>query len=183
MAAKLGTTDVSFRLGAGEVAAVYLGTQEVWTAGATLYYLDANSEDWADIDNWFTDAGYEQPAGRLPSPQDSVVLGGVVLENTGPHPTVVDFETIATINIDITVTGLAKFVNASAYAGTLTGNALFTETSFNDNDGTISGNATFIDTARNLGSVTGTATFNDSACNAGGTAGTFVPATPPSCPE
>jgi hypothetical protein len=32
MAAKLGSTDVSFRLGAGEVAAVYLGSQEVWSA-------------------------------------------------------------------------------------------------------------------------------------------------------
>jgi hypothetical protein len=32
MAAKLGSDDVSFRLGAGEVAAVYLGTQEVWSA-------------------------------------------------------------------------------------------------------------------------------------------------------
>jgi hypothetical protein len=32
MTAKLGSTDVSFRLGADEVAAVYLGTQEVWSA-------------------------------------------------------------------------------------------------------------------------------------------------------
>jgi hypothetical protein len=183
MAAKLGTADVSFRLGAGEVAAVYLGSQEVWTAGVTLYYLDANSEDWADLDNWFSDAGYEEPAGRLPAPQDSVILGGVVSENTGAEPTVVNLETIATLAIDITVTGLAAFVNASAYNGTLAGNALFTETSYNDGEGVIVGNATFTGTARNLGTVTGTATFNDSACNAGGTAGTFVPATPPSCPE
>jgi hypothetical protein len=32
MAVKLGSDDVSFRLGAGEVAAVYLGSQEVWSA-------------------------------------------------------------------------------------------------------------------------------------------------------
>jgi hypothetical protein len=32
MAVKLGSTDVSFRLGAGEVAAVYVGSQEVWSA-------------------------------------------------------------------------------------------------------------------------------------------------------
>jgi hypothetical protein len=32
MAAKLGSDDVSFRLGAGEVAAVYLGSQQVWSA-------------------------------------------------------------------------------------------------------------------------------------------------------
>jgi hypothetical protein len=34
MAAKLGSDDVSFRLGAGEVAAVYLGSQEVWSAAS-----------------------------------------------------------------------------------------------------------------------------------------------------
>jgi hypothetical protein len=32
MAAKLGSDDVSFRLGAGEVAAVYLGATQVWSA-------------------------------------------------------------------------------------------------------------------------------------------------------
>jgi hypothetical protein len=32
MAVKLGIDDVTFRLGAGEVAAVYLGSQEVWSA-------------------------------------------------------------------------------------------------------------------------------------------------------
>jgi len=32
MAVKLGSTDVSFRLGAGEVAAVYLGSEQVWSA-------------------------------------------------------------------------------------------------------------------------------------------------------
>jgi hypothetical protein len=32
MAAKLGSSDVSFRLGAGEVAAVYLGSEQVWSA-------------------------------------------------------------------------------------------------------------------------------------------------------
>jgi len=32
MAVKLGTGDVSFRLGSGEVAAVYLGSEEVWSA-------------------------------------------------------------------------------------------------------------------------------------------------------
>jgi hypothetical protein len=32
MAAKLGSDDVSFRLGSGEVAAVYLGSEQVWSA-------------------------------------------------------------------------------------------------------------------------------------------------------
>jgi len=32
MSAKLGSTDVSFRLGADEVAAIYRGAQEVWSA-------------------------------------------------------------------------------------------------------------------------------------------------------
>jgi hypothetical protein len=48
MAAKLGSDDISFRLGAGEVAAVYLGSQEVWSAVppiAASLLLNFNGED------------------------------------------------------------------------------------------------------------------------------------------
>jgi hypothetical protein len=52
MAAKLGSDDVSFRLGAGEVAAVYLGSQEVWSAESvpgkppTLDVVAVGSNEW-----------------------------------------------------------------------------------------------------------------------------------------
>jgi hypothetical protein len=46
MAVKLGTTDVSFRLGAGEVAAVYLGSQEVWSDELSLWFAEMFPNYW-----------------------------------------------------------------------------------------------------------------------------------------
>jgi hypothetical protein len=211
MAAKLGSDDVSFRRGAGEVAAVYLGSQEVWSAvvPATLYFNGVTA-DWTTVGNWWLDAGHNEPAGRLPTSADSVVASASI---TASGQTVVDFTLndeilegaltvtgIATFNSgatnDGTVTGNATF-NDSVNAGTVTGNATFNgdaqnfstvsgNATFNDSSsnsgGGVGGNATFNDNSSNVfGGVGGTATFNDFACNDSGTAGTFVPDPPPAC--
>jgi len=57
MAAKLGSDDVSFRLGAGEVAAVYLGSQEVWSAATvpgapTVTFAVADDDSSITLLNW-----------------------------------------------------------------------------------------------------------------------------------
>jgi hypothetical protein len=183
MAAKLGSDDVSFRLGAGEVAAVYLGTQEVWSAVSVLYYNDAESDgDWATLGNWWLDAGNTVAATSLPTASDSVVLTATVSSNSGSQPTIINVtvENVA-LDIDITVTGMATFNSFAAMNFiTVTGNATFNGTS--NNTGTVTGNATFNDSSQNFGSVQGTATFTGSACNSG-TAGTFDPDPPPACPE
>ena len=141
MAAKLGSDDVSFRLGAGEVAAVYLGSQEVWSAvpaAATLYFNGAVDNDWTEVGNWWLDAGHTEPAGRLPNSVDSVV---VTASMTASGQTVVDF----TMNSGdlfgtLTVTGMATFNSTAANGGTITGDATFNDSS--QNVGTVSGTVT-----------------------------------------
>jgi hypothetical protein len=181
MAAKLGSTDVSFRLGAGEVAAVYLGTQEVWSAvppgPATLYFDGAVDGEWTTVGSWWLDAGHTQPAGRLPAEIDSVVVSAII---TASGQTVVDFTmTFGALFGNLTVTGMATFNDTSINFGTVSGDATFNDES--SNDATVTGDATFNDSSNHEGSVTGTATFTGSAVNCGGTAGTFVPDPPPSC--
>jgi len=172
MAAKLGSDDVSFRLGAGEVAAVYLGSQEVWSAvpvPATLYFNNAASDGaWTTVGNWWLDDEHTVAAGRLPTEIDSVVASATI---TASGQTVVDF-TMNDPNFTgpnfagtLTVTGNATFNDNSGNVGTVNGNATFNDNSFNN--GTVTGNATFNDTSVNLGTVTGDATFNDSSGNLG----------------
>jgi hypothetical protein len=181
MAAKLGSGDVSFRLGAGEVAAVYLGSQEVWSAvvPATLYFDGAVDDAWTTVGNWWLDASHTQAAGRLPTSDESVVA---TVGLTASGQTVANFtlgDVDRRLGGTLTVTGAATFTEGSINEATVTGNATFTEGSYNG--GTVTGNATFNDFSSNGGTVTGTATFTGSACNDGGTAGTFVPDPPPSC--
>jgi len=188
MAAKLGSSDVSFRLGAGEVAAVYLGTQEVWSAvpePVTLYFFyDMQAEEadsaWTTVGNWWLDDEHTIAAGRLPTSADSVVASASI---TASGQTVVDFTlnddgSDYTLNGSLIVTGMATFSGFAQQDGTITGNATFNG---GTNNGTINGSVTFNENSNNAGTVTGTATFNGSACNNGGTAGTFVPDPPPSC--
>lgn len=175
MSAKLGSTDVSFRLGAVTPAAVYLGAEQVWTAvvARTLYFRGAGGADWSNLDNWFDDAEGTVQASSLPTAADNVVALADIDDNSDNVPTTVaNFATGENllfpergvwIFLGITVTGMATFNGTAIHYGTITGNA------------------TFNDSSVNAGTVTGTATFNDSACNDGGTAGTFVPDPPPSC--
>jgi len=158
MAAKLGSSDVSFRLGSGEVAAVYLGSQEVWSAvppgPATLYFNGAVDDAWTTLGNWWLDAGHTQPAGRLPTSDESVVASATI---TASGQTVVDFTlTSGSLSGTLTVTGVATFNGFSANGGTVTGNATFNNDSANF--GTVSGDATFNDSSFNDGTVTGNAT-------------------------
>jgi hypothetical protein len=167
VAVKLGSTDVSFRLGATTPAKVYLGSAEVWSAGpATLYFNAAVDSDWTTAGNWWLDAEHTQAAGRLPAESENVIVTGSITASgqTVANAEFTNFVVSASLDGSLTVTGLATFKGDDcALAGTLTGSALFTESS------------------ANAGTVTGTATFSDSAVNCGGTAGTFVPDPPPSC--
>jgi hypothetical protein len=168
------------------VQGVFLGPVQVFptgTAAAILYFDGAVDDDWTEVGNWWLDDAHTQPAGRLPTSADSVVVTGVSITASGQ--TVSDF-TLNDPEIDgpslngtLMVTGIATFNGDSFNFGTVTGNATFNDSSYNQN--TVTGDATFNDVSQNLGTVTGTATFNDSACNDGGTAGTFVPPTPPVC--
>jgi hypothetical protein len=164
------------------VQGVFLGGIQVFptgTAAATLYFNGAVDDDWTEVGNWWLDAEHTEPAGRLPTSDDSVVATATV---TASGQTVVNFTlTTGILNGPLTVTGIATFTGGeSLNEGIVTGNATFNDSS--ENNVTVTGNATFNDESRNVGTVTGTATFNDSACNDGGTAGTFVPNPPPSCP-
>ena len=164
MAAKLGSTDVSFRLGSGEVAAVYLGSQEVWTAAITLYFDGAVDGDWAELGNWWLDSGHTVAAPSLPSAGDSVIATASITSNSGGAVTVVNFTYDGSGGLLITIT--------------VTGNATFNDLA--TNGGTVTGDATFNDFAGNGGTVTGNATFNDSACNTGVVNGTIT-GSPQSC--
>jgi hypothetical protein len=189
MAAKLGSDDVSFRLGAGEVAAVYLGTQEVWSAvppePATLYFDGTVNILWTTVGNWWLDAEHTVAAGRLPTEIDSVVASAAIAAS---GQTVVDFTLNDTENGqfgqfelagELTVTGMATFNgNSVNFFGTVTGDATFNN--FSQHLGTVTGDATFNNFSQNFGTVTGNATFNDNACNSGTVDGAIT-GDPPSC--
>jgi hypothetical protein len=157
------------------------------TAAATLYFDGAVDGAWTTAGNWWLDDEHTEPAGRLPTSADSVVVTNATITASGQ--TVVDFTLddpsegdFFSLSGTLTVTGVATFNGEAGIgnSGTVTGNATFNDGSYNS--GTVTGNATFNNNASNFGTVTGTATFNDSACNfAGGTAGTFVPDPPPAC--
>jgi hypothetical protein len=181
MAAKLGSDDVSFRLGAGEVAAVYLGSQEVWSAvqAVTLYFDGAVDFDWTTVGNWWLDAGHTQAAGRLPAEDESVVASNGVIAS---GQTVVNFTSLNVgIEGPLTVTGMATFNDSSNNFGTVTGNATFNGSSANSSEGTVTGNATFSNTSFNEGTITGNATFNDSSNNFGTVTGTVTCNTTGTC--
>jgi hypothetical protein len=177
MAAKLGSTDVSFRLGSGEVAAVYLGSQEVWSAvqAVTLYFDGAVDDAWTTVGNWWLDAEHTEPAGRLPAEIDSVVATTDV-SITASGQTVVDFTILrGTLGGTLTVTGYAVFNgDATTNVATVNGNAVFNGESSNISLGTVNGNATFNDFSGNSGTVNGNATFNDNSDNGGTVTGTIT---------
>jgi hypothetical protein len=210
MAAKLGSDDVSFRLGASTPAAVYLGAMQVWSAVVprTLYFDGAVDGDWTELGNWWNDAGHTEAAASLPTAADSAVASASI---TAPvdyeSPPAIAMLTVnnASLEIPIFVSGMATFIGSAVMdsIGQVNGNATFNDTAYsvgyvsgnatfngnaenfydslNEVGGTVNGNATFNDSSINYSTVNGTATFNDSACNDGGTAGTFVPDPPPSC--
>lgn len=161
MAAKLGATDVSFRLGSATPAKVALGSVEIWAASRTLYW-GGGSNDWSALSNWWNDAGLTSQATALPEPGDSVYAqnaeGFALSANSGDAPTVANLTSSRDLSISITVTGEAVFSGGSVMAGTITGNVVFNGSA--THIGTINGNATFNDSASNYGTVTGTVTCN-----------------------
>lgn len=161
MAAKLGSTDVSFRLGATTPAKVALGAVEVWAASRTLYW-SGGSNDWSTLSNWWNDAAFTSQATALPEPGDSVYLqnaeGSSPSTNSGDAPTVAYLTSSRDLGISVTVTGEAAFSGGSVLAGTITGNVVFSGSA--THIGTVNGNATFNGGASNFGTVTGTVTCN-----------------------
>jgi hypothetical protein len=91
-------------------------------------------------------------------------------DDSGPYL----FESIA----DAIVNGNATFYEYSYNFGTITGNAIFNDSSFNNSNGsdygTIEGNAVFNDNSYNNGIVEGNATFNDISDNNGTVNGTVT---------
>jgi hypothetical protein len=172
MAAKLGTGDVSFRLGDVTPTAVYLGSQEVWSAAvqesATLYFSGPDLGEWTDVGNWWLDAELTEPAGRLPTSDESVVAYTNVKVS---GQTVVNFTMDAGDGLSgglnggsLTVTGVATFgENTGNDIFSINGNAIFNQGSINF--GGVNGSATFNGNAANNGFITGEATFNDSSTN------------------
>jgi hypothetical protein len=155
MAIKVGNTTASLYLGSTPVAA-YLGAVQVYSAAATLYFNGAVDDDWAEVGNWWLDAGHTEPAGRLPTSDESVVATANI---TASGQTVVNFTlTTGVLNGPLTVTGIATFNGASINDGTVTGDATFNDSS--ENNGTVTGDATFNDDSNNFGTVTGTVTCN-----------------------
>jgi hypothetical protein len=181
MAIKVGNTTASLYLGATPVAA-YLGAEQAYSAvqAATLYFNNAEEDyDWATVGNWWLDDEHTEPAGRLPTSADSVVISQELGLNSGDPITVLNLTVDnALFEISATVTGLALFVNGAASNNTITGNATFNDSSINQ--GTVTGNATFNDSSYNDGTVSGDATFTGSACNSGTVTGTIT-GNPPSC--
>lgn len=167
--------------------------------------------DWANLANWRngTTTDDATPVSTLPGAQDLVYLWGSVTSNSGSVPTVSNLyisEPLATVNISITVLGMAEFHQAGGIGltGVVNGNAYFTNA---DNFGTINGHAHFNGsggTARNMGTVNGNAEFDgevlgaknfgtvngnavfihsgmdSTSCNSGIVTGTIT-GSPPSC--
>jgi hypothetical protein len=143
MSVKLGNTEASLYLGSTPVGA-YLGAVQVYSAAATLYFNGSVDTDWAEIGNWWLDAGSTQPAGRLPASADSVVASVSIQSNSTSAPTsIVDFTLgggLAVLAIDITVSGVATFNDQAGNNATITGNAVFNDSS--TNNGTVTGTIT-----------------------------------------
>jgi hypothetical protein len=163
------------------VQGVFLGPVQVFPTGsaaATLYFNGAVDSDWAEVGNWWLDEEGTEPAGRLPTSEDSVVASADI---TASGQTVVDFTlndtfdgTYFTLSGTLTVTGVATFNEEATIggSGTVTGNATFNDGS--GNNGTVTGNATFNNFSFNDGTVTGDATFNDQSSNFGTVTGTIT---------
>jgi hypothetical protein len=143
-------------------------------AAALYWYKDGADDSWGTrVDNWWTDSGHTSQSASLPTGSDSVIL-------LGPTAPLVDLDTwTEPASIDSTgLTGAAwntgPVFSSSAYTASnvgITGNASFTNTSFNY-EGTITGSTTFSDYSRNAGTIIGTTTFSDHSYNSGLVTGT-----------
>jgi hypothetical protein len=206
MALKIGSSDVSFRLGNATPDAVYLGQAQVfaatpvaipvfyWHDGAdltnTVYY-------WSQVEGWYMDEARTVPATTIPTPGSDVVIGDVLpgslvrmdenndfVETNIRNLSVVDNG--AGIFLTVTVTGVATFTGGYNYSF-ITGNAVFVN---HQHGGFVTGDAVFDNSAME-GGVTGTATFVNGGCfNLGDWQNntgletpetTFVPDPPPAC--
>ncbi len=63
--------------------------------------------------------------------------------------------------------GTVTFTNNAYNMGSISGNAIFNDSSYNGYDGSVEGNATFNNTSSNGGTITGNATFNNTSFNLG----------------
>ena len=144
-----------------------------------FYFNGAVDGDWQTLGNWWMDDQFTIPATALPTGADDVVASAKISINTGSEPTIENFTINNTTNqqiitdpsleINITVTGVATFNGNTFHTSTITGNAIFNDYAFN-NQGTINGDCVFNSSSANdFGTVSGNATFNDSSYNNYGT--------------
>jgi hypothetical protein len=141
------------------IAVSFLGFTKVSFASTnTLYFNNATSTSWDDLENWWTDASNTIPASSIPVNGDTVYLGATT---TQPSVGV----TLVNIYVASSTTGGGSFsVNFTGATSTAT----FYDGSYNQ--GTINGTSTFYDSSINFGDVEGSAFFHNSSGNSYGSA-------------
>ena len=127
------------------------------------YYSDVNDSDWSNIDNWWNDAEFTDPASSLPTIYDDVIISGFVSFNSGDPASVnslvfhgnddYDLENVRAFLIDVTVADSATFDHKSFFGHP-----------FEEHYNTLTGHAIF-DGALNLGDVVGATTFHGDGFN------------------
>ena len=152
------------------------------TPNATLYFYSLTDTSWYTLDNWFLDhqilgeSHTTIAAPALPTTTDDVVLLSDVMllgQDTTVNTAAFGFSaggsdyspTFSDAISTLTCTAGATFVNESINAGLITGDASFTNLSFN-NTGCIIGDASFTNSSCNgFGYITGNASFYDNTYN------------------
>lgn len=169
MAAKVGTAPTQFIQGATPVSA-YLGATAI---ARTLYFTGDVDGEWTELGNWFNDVAEASAASSLPTAADSVIATASITSNSDSTPAVVNLTATgsASINISVTVAGVATFNDSSAKSGAypaiIYGNAVFNDSSTLAFTADINGSATFNDSASCEGTVAGDAIFNGSSSATG----------------
>jgi hypothetical protein len=120
--------------------------------GRNLYFNNAEEDsDWNTLGNWWLNEEFTDPADSLPGMLDSVYFSGYdMATNTGEDPSIAYLYFDGNENtfaLDITVSEGAYFEGYIAFTGTLAGNAVFDDDSFNNWN--ISASAWFYDNSFN----------------------------------
>ncbi len=136
-----------------------------------VYFNNAAADgDWANIANWWADAGFTQQAGSVPGANADVFVSAPVTQNTGDPVSVnsIQFSSGAYNEIEVTVADGVVFTGGSYNNGTVNGAAIFEDGSYNSNTegATVNGSAIFQGSAYNQGVITGDAIY---ASSTGGT--------------
>lgn len=163
----------------------------------TLYFNAAQDNDWGNLNNWWNDSGFTDPATSIPTPYDNVVVSGNVYLDTAFNTAYVnqltvvgqggnpgDFGSYIQTAINVGAFNRATFNGASLNYGTINADVTFNDfsiagvpvidMSLTFGYGMINGDVTFTATTANYGTIDGSATFNGDYGNAGLINGTAV---------